>query len=374
MAEPKLNEKTGKWEFVVDHYVNGKRKQVRRKGFSTKREANAAKTKLLKEIQDDQFVNLDKITVETFLRRWLETERKFEVDETTHYNNMLYFKNHIIPRIGHYKMQKLDAFICQEFINAMHRENYARNTIDRVTTILKKAFDRAIDYRIIKENVMRKTKLPKRVKLEQKYWTAAQATEFLSFTRQARYFIVYALALFTGMRQGEILGLRWQDIDFEKKTLQVNQTLTNYGKSLKFGAKTVSGVRTISLPDKLIEFLLEHRKFYEETINEIKNQLGKDFVDYDLVVFNYSTGGTVFPSNLTKTYIKDVKGSGLPHIPFHSLRHTHATMLIEQNVNVKLISERLGHSKIAVTLDVYSHVTPNMQHEVASQLDQIIAI
>lgn len=256
----------------------------------------------------------------------------------------------------------------------MHRENYARNTIDRVATLLKIAFDRAIDYRIIKENFMRKTKLPKKIKLERKYWTAAQATEFLTFTRLARFFIVYAIALFTGMRQGEILGLRWQDIDFNKKTLQVNQTLTHYGKSLKLGAKTVSSVRTISLPDKLIDFLVEHRKFYEECITKIKQRMGKDFVDYDLVIFNFSTGGTVFPANLTKTYIKDVKRSGLPHIPFHSLRHTHATMLIEQNVNVKLISERLGHSKIAVTLDVYSHVTPNMQHEVASQLDQIIAI
>src|SRR3569832_319876 len=176
------------------------------------------------------------------------------------------------------------------------------------------------------------------------------------------------------MRQGEILGLRWQDVDFDKKELQVNQTLTHYGKSLKHGAKTTTGNRTISLSVQLIDILKEHRTYYDRFIAEAKERLGNEFVNYDLVVYNSSNGGPIFPGNLTKRYHKDMKLSGVPHITFHSLRHTHATMLIEKNVNVKTISERLGHSKNGVTLDVYSHVTPNMQHEVAEQINDLITI
>lgn len=103
-------------------------------------------------------------------------------------------------------------------------------------------------------------------------------------------------------------------------------------------------------------------------------KLGSEFIDLDIVIYNFKNGKTIFPSNLTKTYIKDVKKSGLPHIAFHSMRHTHATMLIEKNINVKIISERLGHSKVAITLDIYSHVLPSMQEEVANQLNEMISL
>lgn len=298
---------------------------------------------------------------------WLWNVRILECEETSFYNNVLYLKNHVMPRLGQTKLQDLDPLMCQKFVNEMHEKGFARNTIDRVCTMIKLALDAAVDYKYIKENYMRKVKLPKAQKKELKIWTVEQANKFLAFTRNRRYYCVYALALMTGMRQGEILGLRWKDINFEKKTLTVSQTLTHYGKSLKSGAKTISGERTISLPEQLIRILKKQRNDYIA----FKLQ-ANEFVDQDLVIYNLRNGGTVFPANLTKAYMNDVKKSGLPHIPFHSLRHTHATMLIEKNVNVKVISERLGHSKIGVTLDVYSHVLPSMQQEVADKLDEII--
>ncbi|NOU92246.1 tyrosine-type recombinase/integrase [Paenibacillus sp. LMG 31456] len=367
MASLFQSAQTKKWEFVFDCYVNGKRKQVRRRGYKTKREANDELVRLQNEVQAVEYVGISHKTVGEFMEYWLVNVRKHECEETSYYNNALYLKNHIIPGLGKYKLQQLSPVLCQKFVNDMHQKGYARNTIDRVCTLIKLALDSAIDYKYIKVNHMRKVKLPKAQKKEMRIWTLSQANHFLHFVKNKRYYCVYALALMTGMRQGEILGLRWKDINFDKKIITVRQTLTHYGKCLKSGAKTTSSERIISLPDQLISILKKQQNEYMA----FKLQVDP-FIDLDLVVYNLKNGGSLFPANLTKTYIKDVKQSGLPHIPFHSLRHTHATMLIEKNVNVKVISERLGHSKIGVTLDVYSHVLPSMQQDVAHKLDEII--
>jgi integrase len=368
MASVYQNEISKKWEFVFDHYDNGKRKQVRRRGFKTKREANDALIILQREVQVGEYVQLNNQSLGEYLKYWLENVRILEVEETSYYNNMLYLKNHIAPRLGHIKLQELNPVICQKFINEMHQKGYARNTIDRVCTMIKLALDTAVSYKYIKENLMRKVRLPKKEKKEMKVWTVEQANQFLNVTQNRRFFVVYGIALLTGMRKGEILGLRWKDIDFEKKTITVRQTLTNYGKTLKIGTKTIAGDRTISIPNILIKILKrQHEEFKKFKLNT------KEFVDLDLVVFNLKNGKTVFPANLTKSYAKDVERAGLPHISFHSLRHTHATMLMRE-VNVKVISERLGHSKIGVTLDVYSHVLPNMQQEAADKLDVMMLV
>lgn len=368
MASIYQNEKTKKWEFVFDHYENGKRKQIRRRGFKTKREANEEMTQLQNELKEGEFVNKNNYTISSFMKYWLENVRKLECDECTFYNNNLYYKNHIKPRIGAIKLQSLNIQDCQKFVNDMHEEGYARNTIDRVCTLIKQCLDAAMMYKYVKQNNMRGVTLPRRQKMNMKVWTIEQANYFLNFTKNKRYHCVYALALLAGMRQGEILGLRWSDIDFDKKTITVYQTLTHYGKSLKIGTKTSAGDRTISIPSQLVAILIKQREQYQK----LKDELGSNFIDIDIVIFNLKNGGTIFPSNLTKQYIKDVEKSGLFHIRFHDLRHTHATMLIARNTNVKVISERLGHSKIGVTLDVYSHVLPSMQQEVVKDLEEII--
>lgn len=370
MASINQNVDTKKWEFVFGHYVNGERKQIRRKGFKTKKEANEKMVELQNEVQSGEFVEINQLTVGSFMNHWLENERKMECDETTYYNNKLYFKNNIEPRMGSVKLQKLNSLICQEFVHDMHKCGYARNTIDRVCTLIKQSLDRAVVYKYIKENYMRKVKLPRKEKLEMKIWNLQQVIHFLQFTKDKRFHCIYAIALLTGMRQGEILGLRWKDIDFDKKIITVCQTLTHYGKNLKLGTKTIAGERKISIPEQLVEILKRQRKEYVAT----KLRLGKEFIDLDLVSFNLTNGKTIFPSNLTKTYTKDVKDSGLPHIPFHSTRHSHVTMLIAKNINIKVISERLGHSKISITLDTYSHVLPSMQQEVADTLEDIISL
>jgi integrase len=379
MATIKQDPKTKTWFFVFDHYENGKRKQVKRRGFKTKREANDILLELQKEVKDNEYVAPDKSTLGQFMLHWLENERNMQVGDTTQYSQMVIFNNQIAPRIGGIKLQDLNPLVCQTYVNDLHKDGFKFNTIDRACSLIKLALDRAVVYKLIKENHMRKVTLPKPEDKELKVWDLDQVNTFLNYAKDDRYYPVYALALLTGMRQGEILGLRWKDIDFEKKTISIKQVLTNYGRSIKQGAKTKAGNRTIKINDALIQVLKQQRKHYLEAMMaggkyRSKNDSNEFQRDLDLVIFNFRNGGTVFPANLVKQYAKVVEGAGLPYIRFHDLRHTHATLLLADGVNVKVIQERLGHHKIQVTLDTYSHVLPSMQQEVADKLDNLINI
>ncbi|WP_045295034.1 site-specific integrase, partial [Priestia aryabhattai] len=174
------------------------------------------------------------------------------------------------------------------------------------------------------------------------------------------------MALLTGIRKGEILGLRWRDIDFEKQVIYIRQIYDGYAKELKVGAKTASGVRSIHIPNMLVNQLKKERK--KVLVNKLKQ--GIAYNDYDLVNCT-KFGNSLDSSTLSKRFKNHAKKLGLPVIRFHDLRHTHVTMLIQQNVNVKVISERVGHSSIQITLNQYSHVLPSMQQEVADKLNTL---
>ncbi|WP_339823400.1 tyrosine-type recombinase/integrase [Paenibacillus sp. FSL R7-0163] len=372
MASVSKNVQTKKWEFVFDYYDKKlrKRRQVKRRGFDSRREANDKMIELQSEVQTSQYVGTKHTTLNEFTEYWLDNIRKMEVGQTTFYNNQLYFKNHIKETFGKEKLQRIDLESCQQFVKELVDKGLARNSIDRICTMLKRIFDKAIEYEIININYMRKVTLPKQTKNKLNIWTLEQTNEFLNKTKEKRYHCVYALALLAGLRQGEILGLRWQDVDFVNKKISIIQTLKFHGTELSLGAKTTAGTRRISIPNQLVEILEEQKKRYEI----LRIELGDNFVDLDLVIFNLANGKTVFPGNLVKSYTRDVKQAKLPHIRFHDLRHSHATLLLSKGINIKVISSRLGHSKTAVTLDTYSHVLPSMEQEVTDTLEEIITL
>jgi integrase len=168
------------------------------------------------------------------------------------------------------------------------------------------------------------------------------------------------------MRKGEITGLRWKDIDFEQKIIYIRQIYDINAKQFKVGAKTSAGVRSIHIPDVLIEQLKKERI----VVVGHKLKQGTNYNDYDLVVCT-RYGNPIDSTTLSKRLKAQAIKLGLPTIRFHDLRHTHVTMLIKQNVNVKVISERVGHTSIQITLDKYSHVLPSMQKHVADELDNL---
>ncbi len=369
----KKNEKTGKWEFRFDigtDPLTGKRKQVFRRGFSSRREAAEEMTKLQAEVLANEFLDLSQMIYAKYMEEWFE-ERRNHLQKETFNANFIFYQNAIKPKLGHLKLQQIAPIHIQKFINDLVNEgNYSEATVHLIYQIVSVSLKKAKILKIIKDNPANGITLPKRRRKEMNIWSLEQVNFFLSETKKlkklTRCYIGFLIAIFTGMRQGEAMALRWKDINFESQTIYIRQTLTQ-NTEIKTGAKNNSSIRSIHIPDKLIIELKAHRV----RILEEKLQAGADYHDNDLVLCTRD-GKPIIPRNFRKEFYRLTDKIGLPRIRFHDLRHTHATILIQQNVNVKLISERLGHSSIKMTLDRYSHVLPNMQKTVSDELDKII--
>jgi len=367
------NNKTGKWDFVFNvglDPLTGKRKQIRRRGFETKRHAMDAMTKIKAEILSNDFLDLTTITYSTYMDEWFE-ERQNHLQKTTFEIHSIYYRNVIKPKLGHFKIQQMTPLHIQKFINELVSQNsYSEHTIHLIYRIISASLKKAKIIKLLKDNPANGITLPKIRKKEMNVWSLEQVNYFINESKKTkrltRCYIGFLIALLTGMRQGEIMGLRWKDIDMECQIIYIRQTLTQDAE-IKYGAKNDSSIRSIHISNKLISELKVHRK----RVLAEKLLLGEDYNDFDLVICTQS-GKPMIPRNFRKEFYNLTEKIGLSKIRFHDLRHTHATILIQQNVNVKLISERLGHAEIGTTLDTYSHVLPNMQKTVSDELDKII--
>ncbi|MET3320542.1 UNVERIFIED_ORG: integrase [Peribacillus simplex] len=369
------NKQTGKWDFIFNSGIDpmtGKRKQIRRRGFESKRHALDEMTKLRAEVLDDEFLDLTKMTYERYMEEWFQ-ERKNTLQKTTFEIHSIYYRNVIKPKLGQLKVQQIAPIQIQKFINELvNNTSYSANTIHLIFRIVSASLKKAKVLKLIKHNPTDGITLPKIKKREMNIWSLKQVNQFISesinINRLTRCYIGFLISIFTGMRQGEILGLRWKDIDFETQIIFVRQTLTQNAE-IKAGAKNEASVRSIHIPNKLVDELRTYRK---QVLQE-KLLHGLSYHDNDLVICTRD-GKPMIPRNFRKEFYNLTQKIGLPKIRFHDLRHTHATILIQQNVNVKLISERLGHSDIETTLNTYSHVLPDMQKSVSDKLDKIIGM
>ncbi|WP_425278192.1 tyrosine-type recombinase/integrase [Bacillus luti] len=301
--------------------------------------------------------------------QWFK-ERQNQLQKSTFRANYTHYLNIIKPRLGHLRIQDITIMHLQHYINSLIEENrYSKGTINLAFSFIRTSLKRAKVLKLIKDNPATDVVLPRVSKTEMDVWTLDQVNSFLNGSKTmrnaTRFRISFSIAVFTGMRQGEILGLRWKDIDFENNRIFVRQTLSERGE-LKYGAKNKTSIRTIHFPKILLEELKTHRKFVEYE----KEKAGVKYTDLDLVLpSKYEK--PLDSRSIRRSFYNVTEKLGLPRIRFHDLRHTHATLLIQQNVNVKLISERLGHANIGTTLNTYSHVLPDMQRSVAEKLDEV---
>ncbi len=199
-------------------------------------------------------------------------------------------------------------------------------------------------------------------------WTAGELGRFLDFVVDDRLYGAWVLAATTGLRRGEVLGLRWSDVDLDSGRLAVRQTLVSVAYETKFSTpKTKRGRRSVSLDATTVMALRSHRKRQLEE----RMEWGPAYQDSGLVVTR-ENGVLVHPDRFTQMFDKHVKNSGLPRIRLHDLRHTHATLALAAGVHPKVLSERLGHATVAFTLDVYSHAVPALQEEAAERVASLI--
>ncbi|WP_242272077.1 site-specific integrase [Bacillus cereus group sp. BfR-BA-01310] len=354
------------YQFTIGYSADGKRKQKKKRGYKTKKEAQQALTEALNAVNTGTYIEPSTSLYKEYLDDWFTTKKNSIGIQTARvYQD--YLRSRIVPGLGNYTLSKLSAIHIQSFTNNLNKEGLSSSTIKKVYEIVRNWLEYAADFELIPKNVAAKVKLPKANKKEMAVWNGEEVNQFLKIAKEDPVYIVFHLALTTGMRQGEILGLRWKDVDFEKGLIHIRQTLSHGGKEFIRGAKTKSSLRTINLSEATVR-VLKGRKL---TVSKENLSFGPIYEDLDLVACtSHKTPHN--PTNVRRTFNRLIEAADVPKIRFHDLRHTHATLLFSKGINVKIISERLGHSNIKVMLDTYSHVLPTMQEEVVRKLDEII--
>lgn len=356
------------WYYVVTlgKKLNGKPNQKKKRGFQSKDDAYKALNELIYEYNKGIYVDPSSMKFKDLLDRWSE-QKKRSVQKTTFLLYDILLNHHIIPNLGHYQLSKIKPLIINDFYNHLYSEkNLSGTSVQKIHTVLKDSLNYAVKMELISKNPCDSIDRPKREYREINVWDLEKTQKFLTSSKEDPLFIVYHIALMTGMRQGEILGVRWADVDFKKSLIMIRQTRKITGE-LKAGAKSKSGLRVVEIGKETIELLIDHKKVQEKE----KALAGHMYENNDLIVCT-SLGTSINPSNLRRSFNRQIEIAQLNKIRFHDLRHSHATLLLSLNTNPKIVAERLGHSDVRITLDTYSHLLPNMQSEVVNNISKAV--
>jgi integrase len=277
---------------------------------------------------------------------------------------------HIVPNIGTVLLAKLTSQQVQQLYTALVKSGLSSMSVRLLHGVLHRAFKDALRLGLVQRNVTEMVRIPRRTYREMRILSEEQVRQFLAAAHGERFEALFVLAVSTGMRRGELLGLLWEDINFDRAFLVVRRSVQREGSRVVIAdTKTVHSRRRIALSCGAVEALRAHRERQEHE----KQRLGEAWnTTYDLVFPNES-GRLMMPGYVSyDLFSRVLEKAGLSHIRFHDLRHTAATLLLVQGINPKEVSEMLGHSRISITLDVYSHVTPHMQEMAAQAMDEVL--
>lgn len=370
------------WYAVVDVGVSteGKRKQKWHGGFKTRREAEQTLADLIRSLEHHTYISPQRLTLSEYVEHeWLPTMRtQVKVSTWDSYRRNL--ENHVLPTLGGTPLQQLST----GHLNALYRQllgggrrngpdgGLSAKTVRNIHGTLSKLLADAADRDLVARNVASNAKPPKHRKTAARqiqFWNPEELATFLASVTDDRLYALWHLAAMTGMRRGEVLGLRWSDIDFPRQRLAVRQTLISVAYELTFTTPKSHHARVIDLDAHTVAVLRRHR----DAQREEHALAGTDAVDSGDRVFGKANGGIIHPDIVSQTFEKRVARSGVRPIRFHDLRHTHATIGLRAGVPVKVMSERLGHSTPAFTLQQYAHVIPGMQAEAAEAIAGLVA-
>lgn len=313
-------------------------------------------------------------TVAQFFREWLELA-KMRLRYSSLSGYRINIERHILPTLGEIPLADLRP----EHLNKLYAELLANGRVDGTgglsprtvqytRTILQRALKDAVRWGLVERNVTNLTDAPRVRTPEMKTWTRDEVRRFLSHVRRDRYYVAWFLAVMTGLRRGELLGLRWRDVDLEAGRLQIRQTLVATGNVVLWSEpKTRGSRRVVVLPPDAIDMLRAHASLQDRE----KPAWSADNIGCD-VVFTKPDGSPVHPDRFTRWFARHARDAGLPHIRLHDLRHTFATLALEAGIHAKVVSEMLGHSNIVITLETYSHVLPVIHEEAAGKVSDVI--
>jgi integrase len=314
----------------------------------------------------------ENMTVGEYLDRYLSDAVRGSVRQSTFDRDSYLIRAHIKPILGRVKLKNLTPVNVQTLYRDRLDVGLAPSTVNKIHTVLHKAFGQAVRWSLIPRNPTDAVKAPRPAPEEMRPHSADETRRLLDAGKGDRLEALYVLAVTTGMRRGELLGLKWSDLDLENARLSIQRTLTrtDNGKRVALGdLKTKKSGRTIRLTPQAVKALRSHLEWQLGQI-EARGDLYED----QGLVFASEAGTPINPSNLRQRSLAPLlKKAGLPHIRFHDLRHTCATLLLSKGVHPKFVQELLGHATIAITLDTYSHVMPGMGDQVATAMEDALS-
>jgi len=352
--------------------LTGHRKRFSVTIAGTIKDAEKELRRLLHTVDKGEHVDPTKITVEEFLSQWIETVHS-QVSPSTHERYADLVNNFLIPALGHFPLTKLMPTAIQKAYNTWEisgrkdskKGGLSPRTRVHLHRILKSALKHAVQLQLIGRNPADAIIPPKAKKAAITVLTIEQSAILLEELRGTRLYWSVLLALTTGMRRGEILALRWKNVIFEEATVRVVESLEKTKKGLRFKSPKTEKTRAIVLPAYAVQ---ELRTWKEVQFSELSSRKINP-TDNDLVC-GKRNGEPLNPVTLTHEFVEAInKIPSLPKVRFHDLRHSHATQMLSSGIHPKIAQERLGHSTITTTLDLYSHATATMQNEAASKLD-----
>jgi integrase len=362
----------GSYSLIIDlpRQRGEKRKQKWFTYRGTKRDAQKELARLITEMADDSFQEPSKTTLEQFFERWLK-HMTSQVDERTHIGYAEKARKNINPLLGSVLLTRLRPDqISEAYAQALAsgrrdgKGGLSPRTVHHLHRILKQALGQAVKWGLLKRNPCDVVDPPRVEKREMKTFDTVQTADALGEMRRTRFLIAYLLAAICGLRRGEIAALRWKNVDLDAGVLKIVQTTRQIGKAVTYKPVKNTKGRPVALSSLVRDELKAHRAKQAEELLRCGVKLSGDSF-----VFAQPDGSPIKPGSITNEWKRLVKKHALPRIRFHDLRHTHATAMLASGVHPKIASERLGHSSIAITLDLYSHVLPNMQADAIEGMD-----
>ena len=311
------------------------------------------------------------LTLGEYLDRWLSDAVRGTVRESTYSRDKYLVTNHVKPSIGRVKLKNLNARLLQSLYRERLDSGLSASTVQKIHHVLHKALTQAMRWDLIPRSPADSVKAPTPTPKEMHPLSANEARLLLEAAQGDKLEALYVLAIHTGMRRGELLALKWADVDLDLATVRVRRTLTRGedGRGYVVGAATKSGKgRHVRLTPRAVETLKRHRARQAKE----QRKIGGLYRDQNLL-FAGEGGNPINPSNLRNRSFKPLlERAGLPRITFHDLRHTCASLLFQRNVHPKIVQELLGHASVAITLDTYSHMLPGMGSEAADAMGEAL--
>lgn len=364
------------WQITIElpkDPISGKRIRKYKSVEGTKKDAERAMHEYIRELEKGYYVTDSKITISEWIDTWLEVYIIPNVSPTTlsRYQGMI--KRYIKPIIGHMQVQQLNTLAVQAWVNGLKispssGKPMAAATVKHAYHVLKGSMDKAVLAGIIPRSPCVGIMLPKGQKKAAIIYDEEQIKQLISAAKGTEMELVIDMELCLGLRRGELLGLWWQDIDWDKKQIHIirNRVVVN-GKSVVKEPKTENSIRTIDMPDQLVQKL----KLHQWACRANQQKLGAAYMQTDYIIV-HPDGKPIYPEYLSQMLTKLQKKADLPQCRFHDLRHLCATIMLLQGVNVKVAQERLGHKDITTTMNIYSHVLPSSAREAAEKIGSLV--